>query len=134
MLAGDPHLPQTLPSIWYEAAISAPGLDVSGVTVPGVPGVLIGHNPHIAWSLTDTQNQATLFYAEQTSARHPGQYYWRGAWRPMTKVRYTIPVRGGHERAELRLGVERVPDANRARGLHEAVEELVVDVLVHEQP
>src|ERR1700761_5708269 len=95
MLAGDPHLPQTLPSIWYEAAIAAPGLDVSGVTVPGVPGVLIGHNQHIAWSLTDTQNQATLFYAEQTSAKHPGQYYWRGAWRPMTKERYTIPVRGG---------------------------------------
>src|ERR1700761_5251472 len=95
LLAGDPHLPQTLPSIWYEAALSAPGLDVSGVTVPGVPGVLIGHNQHIAWSLTDTQNQATLFYAEQTSAKHPGQYYWRGAWQPMTKVRYAIPVRGG---------------------------------------
>src|SRR6201996_2848003 len=95
MLAGDPHLPQTLPSIWYEAAIAAPGLDVSGVTVPGVPGVLIGHNQHIAWSLTDTQNQASLFYAEQTSAKHPGQYYWRGAWRPMTKEHYTIPVRGG---------------------------------------
>ncbi|HWG12663.1 MAG TPA: penicillin acylase family protein [Streptosporangiaceae bacterium] len=95
MLAGDPHLPQTLPSIWYEAAMSAPGLDVSGVTIPGVPGVLIGHNQHIAWSLTDTQNQAALFYAEQTSSRHPGQYYWRGAWRPMTKVHYTIPVRGG---------------------------------------
>ena len=94
MLAGDPHLPQTLPSIWYEAAISAPGLDVSGVTVPGVPGVLIGHNQHIAWSLTDTQNQAALFYAERTSSKHPGQYYWRGAWRPMTKVHYTIPVRG----------------------------------------
>src|ERR1700761_3481748 len=95
MLAGDPHLPQTLPSIWYQAAISAPGLQVSGVTVPGVPGVLIGHNQHIAWSLTDTQNQAALFYAEQTSSRHPGRYYWRGAWRPMTKVHYTIPVRGG---------------------------------------
>jgi penicillin G amidase len=95
MLAGDPHLPQTLPSIWYEAALSAPGLAVSGVTVPGVPGVLIGHNQHIAWSLTNTQNQAALFYAEQTSPRHPGQYYWRGAWRPMRTARYTIEVRGG---------------------------------------
>jgi penicillin G amidase len=95
VLAGDPHLPQTLPSIWYQAAISAPGLQVSGVTVPGVPGVLIGHNQHIGWSLTDTQNQAALFYAEQTSQAHPDQYYWRGAWRPMTDVHYTIPVRGG---------------------------------------
>jgi penicillin amidase len=95
LLAGDPHLPQTLPSIWYEAALSAPGLAVSGVTVPGVPGVLIGHNSHIAWSLTDTQNQAALFYAEQTSSSHPGQYYWRGAWRPMRTARYIIDVRGG---------------------------------------
>ena len=95
MLAGDPHLPQTLPSIWYEAALSAPGFDTSGVTVPGVPGVLIGHNAHIAWSLTDTQNQAALFYAEQTSASRPDQYYWRGAWRRTQKVHYTIDVRGG---------------------------------------
>ena len=94
MLAGDPHLPQTVPSVWYQAALAAPGLAVTGVTVPGLPGVLIGHNAHIAWSLTDVQNQATLFYAEQTSKTHPGQYFWRGAWRPMRQVRYTIPVRG----------------------------------------
>ena len=95
LLAGDPHLLQTLPSVWYEAALSAPGLDASGVTVPGVPGVLIGHNAHIAWSLTDTQNQAALFYAERTSASRPDQYYWRGAWRRTQRVRYTINVRGG---------------------------------------
>ncbi|MBO0816219.1 MAG: penicillin acylase family protein, partial [Actinobacteria bacterium] len=103
MLAGDPHLPQTIPSIWYQAALSAPGLAVTGVTVPGLPGVLIGHNAHIAWSLTDTQNQATLFYAEQTSRRRPGQFFWRGAWRPMRQVRYTIPVRGA---APVRLTVD----------------------------
>src|SRR5437660_1583887 len=83
MLAGDPHLPQTLPSIWYQAALSAPGLAVTGVTLPGLPGVLIGHNAHIAWSLTDVQSQATLFYAERTGAARRGQYFWRGAWRPM---------------------------------------------------
>jgi penicillin amidase len=91
LLAGDPHLPQTIPSVWYEAALSAPGFDAAGVSVPGLPGILIGHNARIAWSLTDTQNQATLFYAEKT---RPGQYYWRGAWRPMRVVHYTIPVRG----------------------------------------
>jgi penicillin amidase len=95
MLAGDPHLPQTLPSVWYQVALAAPGLSVSGVSVPGLPGILIGHNRHIAWSLTDTQNQATLFYTEQTSKARPGQYFWDGAWRRMRQVRYTIPVRGG---------------------------------------
>ena len=94
MLAGDPHLPQTIPSIWYQVALSAPGYQVSGVSVPGLPGVLLGHNQHIAWSLTDTQNQATLFYTEQTSKTRPGQYFWDGAWRRMRQVHYTIAVRG----------------------------------------
>ncbi len=94
MLAGDPHLPQTIPSIWYQVALSAPGYQVSGVSVPGLPGVLLGHNTRIAWSLTDTQNQATLFYTEQTSKTRPGQYFWDGAWRRMRQVHYTIAVRG----------------------------------------
>jgi penicillin amidase len=95
MLAGDPHLSQTLPSYWYEAALAAPGIDVSGATLPGVPGVLIGRNSHISWSLTDAENQATLFYRETVSAHHPRQYFWRGAWRPMRQIRYAIPVQGG---------------------------------------
>ena len=94
LLAGDPHLPQTLPSVWYEVALSAPGLDAAGVSVPGLPGILIGHNAHIAWSLTDTQNQATFFYHEETAQSRPGQYYWDGAWRKMQVVHYQIPVRG----------------------------------------
>jgi penicillin amidase len=103
MLAGDPHLPQTVPSIWYEVALSTPGLAVTGVSVPGLPGVIIGHNAHIAWSLTDVQNQATFFYTEQTSKSHPGEYFWRGAWRPMRQVHYTIPVKNG---AALHLTVD----------------------------
>jgi penicillin amidase len=103
MLAGDPHLPQTVPSIWYQAAIASPELTVTGVTVPGLPGVLIGHNAHIAWSLTNVQNQATLFYAERTSKSHPGEYLWRGQWRRMRQYHYLIPVRGA---ATLRLTVD----------------------------
>jgi penicillin amidase len=95
MLAGDPHLPQTLPSIWYQVAMSAPGFGVSGVSVPGLPGILIGHNAHIAWSLTDTQNQATFFYDERLRPGNDGEYYWRGAWRRMSQFHYTIAVRGG---------------------------------------
>ena len=95
LLGGDPHLPQTMPSVWYEVALSAPGYQVAGASVPGVPGVLLGHNAHIAWSLTDTQNSATFYYAERIRG---SQYYWNGAWRPMTVVHYSIPVRGGATR------------------------------------
>jgi penicillin G amidase len=98
ILAGDPHLPQTLPSVWYQVALSAPGLDVSGVSVPGLPAVIIGHNRDIAWSLTNVQDQATLFYTEKTSKSRPGEYFWRGAWRRMQQLHYAIPVRGGRTR------------------------------------
>jgi penicillin G amidase len=96
MLAGDPHIAQTLPSFWYQAAISAPGLEVSGISIPGLPGILIGHNQHIAWSLTSVQNQAALFYDEQTSASRPGEYFWDGQWRRVQQLHYTIAVRGRH--------------------------------------
>jgi penicillin amidase len=95
LLGGDPHLAQTLPSVWYEVALSAPGYQVAGVSLPGVPGVLLGHNAHIAWSITDTQDSATFYYKEQVRG---SQYYWDGAWRPLTVVHYSIPVRGGATR------------------------------------
>jgi len=60
-----------------------------------LPGVLLGHNANIAWSLTDTQNSATFYYAEKVRG---SQYYTGGAWRPLTVVHYSIPVRGGATR------------------------------------
>jgi penicillin G amidase len=102
MLAGDPQLSLTLPSVWYQVALTAPGLAVSGVSVPGLPAILIGHNAHIAWSVADAQSQTTLFYAEQTSPARPRQYFWAGQWRRMQEFRYTIPVRDG---ATVRLQV-----------------------------
>jgi penicillin G amidase len=95
MLAGDPQLSLTLPSIWYQVALTAPGLAVSGVSVPGLPAILIGRNADIAWSVADAQSQTTLFYAEQTSPARPRQYFWAGQWRRMQVFRYTIPVRDG---------------------------------------
>ncbi|GGU56837.1 penicillin amidase [Kitasatospora aureofaciens] len=95
MLAGDPHLPTTLPSYWYQIALSSPETNATGASMAGMPGVLIGRNADISWSLTDAQNQSTVFYSERTSPDHPGQYFWNNAWHPMQRVEYTIPVRGG---------------------------------------
>jgi penicillin G amidase len=95
MLAGDPHLSQTLPAYWFEVALRSPGLAVTGVSLPGIPGILLGHNLHITWSITNTENQSTLFYVERTSRARPDQYYWRGTWRRMEPIRYQIPVHGG---------------------------------------
>lgn len=94
ILAGDPHLPLTLPGLWYQMALASPQTHVTGASMVGLPGIAIGRNERIAWALSDVQSQQTLFYHERTDADHPGRYYWRGAWRDMREVHYTIPVRG----------------------------------------
>ncbi|HKC18162.1 MAG TPA: penicillin acylase family protein [Candidatus Dormibacteraeota bacterium] len=94
MLAGDPHLHLTLPAIWFQMTQDSPSYHTSGVAIPGTPGILIGHNQHIAWSLTDAQNQQTFFYVEKEDAAHPGMYLWNGAWTPYTTISYDIPVLG----------------------------------------
>lgn len=95
ILAGDPHLAFQLPSIWYQLTANSPTISFSGVSVPGLPGILIGHNRSIAWSLTDTQNQSVFYYREKTSPAHPNQYFWDGKWRSYTTYSYQIAQKGG---------------------------------------
>ena len=95
MMAGDPHLHLTLPAIWFQLTQDSPSFHTSGVSIPGTPGVLIGHNQHIAWSLTDARNQQTFFYLEHEDSAHPGQYLWKGDWQRYKTVGYDIPVLGG---------------------------------------
>ncbi len=95
LLAGDPHLHLTLPSIWFQLTEDSPDYHTSGVSIPGTPVVLIGHNQHIGWSLTDAQNQQTFFYEEKEDGAHPNQYFWKGAWQTYTSVSYDIPVLSG---------------------------------------
>jgi penicillin amidase len=106
LLGGDPHLHLTLPSIWFQLTMDSPGFHISGVSIPGTPGVTIGHNQHIAWSLTDAMNQQTFFYEEKEDAAHPNQYFWQGAWQKYKTVTYDIPVLGGQaQRLTVKLSV-----------------------------
>jgi penicillin amidase len=95
ILANDPHLGFSLPSIWYTAHLVAPGLNIAGVTFAGFPYTVIGHNDRIAWGLTDMQADAVDYFIEKTDPQHPHQYFYKGAWRPLTRVREDVPVRGG---------------------------------------
>ena len=85
LLAGDPHLELTLPSIWYEAHLVVPGsLDVYGVTIPGLPGIIIGFNRDIAWTFTNTGADVLDFYTEKVdNDAHPTRYLLDGSWRPL---------------------------------------------------
>jgi penicillin amidase len=95
ILCGDPHLQLTLPSIWYEVQLSAPGLNVCGVSLPGAPGVVIGFNEKIAWSMTNAGSDVLDFYRMKfRDARH-AEYAWGSEWRKTTLRREEIKVRGG---------------------------------------
>jgi penicillin amidase len=64
LLANDPHLPPSAPSIWYMTHLSAPGVNVAGVTAPGAPGIIIGHNEQIAWGVTNLGPDVQDLYRE----------------------------------------------------------------------
>ena len=83
LLAGDPHLELTLPSIWYEAHLVVPGrLDVYGVSIPGAPGITIGFNRDVAWSLTNTGADVIDFYRETVDDNgQPTKHLVDNAWR-----------------------------------------------------
>ena len=87
LLAGDPHLDLSLPSVWYEMHISVPGkLDVAGAGFPGVPGVVIGFNRDVAWTFTNTGSDVDDYYAETVDdTTHPSRYMVDGKWRDIER-------------------------------------------------
>ena len=85
LLAGDPHLELSLPSVWYEIHLHvAAGPDVAGVTFPGAPGVIIGFNRDVAWSFTNTGADVRDHYQETVDdSLRPTRYLLDSAWRPL---------------------------------------------------
>jgi penicillin amidase len=97
ILANDPHLGLRTPSVWYLARLEAPGLWVEGATLPGVPGVIVGHNSRIAWGLTNLEADLQDLYLEKADPRDPSRYFHAGGWHPFAKRAETIRVRGGRD-------------------------------------
>jgi len=88
LLAGDPHLELTLPSIWYEAHLVVPdSLDVYGVTIPGAPAIVIGFNRDLAWTFTNTEADVLDRYLEVVDeADEPTRYRLDGSWRDLRSI------------------------------------------------
>lgn len=97
LLAGDPHLGVRNPSIWYELALEGAGYRVAGFTIPGVPGVILGHNDRIAWSLTVAYVDQQDLYLERPDPAAPAgqQWFLYGASSEQATVdRHSIRVKG----------------------------------------
>ncbi len=95
LLANDPHLQATAPSIWYMVHLSAPGLRVAGVTAPGGPGVIIGHNDHIAWGMTNVGPDVQDLYEEKFDHDNAKRYQTAAGWRDAEIRHEEIKVRKG---------------------------------------
>ncbi|HND55078.1 MAG TPA: penicillin acylase family protein, partial [Pirellulaceae bacterium] len=105
LLAGDPHRTIALPSLRYLVHLKAPGWNVIGAGEPGLPGVAIGHNEHVAWAFTIVGTDQADLFVEATSRVKPDTYRVGDGWEPMTKIVESIPVRGRSqpEQVELRF-------------------------------
>jgi penicillin amidase len=84
MLAGDPHLNLTLPSIWYQVQLTAPGIRVRGVSLPGSPSVIMGFTDSLAWMNTNTGADIVDWYEIRYRDSTLSEYLYDGEWRPVT--------------------------------------------------
>jgi len=104
LLSNDMHLNHSLPGIWYEADLEAPipgsePLHVAGVTLPGVPLVVVGHNDHIAWGFTNLGADVQDLYLETTRGSGDSEQFQAvdGSWQPVLRLDEPIKVRFGRE-------------------------------------
>lgn len=95
LLANDPHLRATAPSIWHLVHLSAPGVRVAGVATAGLPGVIIGHNDHIAWGFTNVGPDVQDVYVEKFNPDNPKQYQTPNGWQDAVIRNEQIKVRKG---------------------------------------
>jgi penicillin amidase len=95
LLADDMHLGLDMPSIWYENGLHGGRFDVVGYSFPGVPMVIVGHNDHIAWGVTNVGPDVQDLYIEQLNDPfQPTRYKFQGEWREMEIVREVIEIKG----------------------------------------
>jgi penicillin amidase len=96
LLSNDMHLSLTVPNIWYMADLSAPGFHAAGVTLPGMPFVIAGHNEHVAWGFTALMGDVQDLYVEKLDSK--GNYEdLDGSWKPLAVDHEVIKVRGGKD-------------------------------------
>lgn len=95
LLANDPHLRPTAPSIWHMVHLSGPGVRVAGITAAGVPGVIIGHNDRIAWGFTNVGPDVQDLYIEKFDPANPKRYQTPQGWQDAVVRQEQIKVRKG---------------------------------------
>ena len=106
LLANDPHFDLTIPGLWYVEDLRAPGFHVAGASIPGAPGVLLGHNERIAWGATNADTSAMSLYRTRGLNRR--------SWvREIFRVRFSKDVKRAYYRTAREFGVPDAYDGGR---------------------
>jgi penicillin amidase len=95
LLANDPHLELRIPGVWWLVDLAAPGFHAAGTTFAGVPGVILGHNAHVAWGATNGTVTTVRIYAERFKSATSDEYSAGGTWLRATRRHETFGVRFG---------------------------------------
>ncbi|MFY1020695.1 penicillin acylase family protein [Ectopseudomonas khazarica] len=106
LLAGDPHIRFSLPAVWYEAHLQAPGYELYGYHHALIPSAMLGHNRDFAWSLTMFQNDDLDLIAERVNPDNPNQVWYQGRWVDLEQRTETIQVKNA---APVQLTLRRSP-------------------------
>lgn len=96
LLADDPHLGLSTPSVWYQMHLQSPEQNVSGVIFAGIPGIILGHNEEIAWGVTNVNPDVQDLYIEIPNPEDPYQFKYDGQWEDATVRKEPIKVKGGN--------------------------------------
>jgi len=94
ILANDPHLGLTLPSIWYEMQLNAPGYNTYGVTLQGSPAIIIGFNENTAWGTTNVGSDVMDWYEVSFRDETMQEYRHDGKWKKADRRIEEVKVRG----------------------------------------
>ncbi len=94
VLANDMHLRAGVPGVWYENHLVGGGFQVSGVSIAGIPLVLVGHNAHIGWGMTLAYTDAEDLFVERFDPDDATRYRFGDGWRTATRIEEKIIVKG----------------------------------------
>ena len=94
ILSNDPHLRLSLPAIWFEMQLHTPGFNASGVSFPGIPGIVIGFNENIAFGFTNSGRDVKDYYDIKFKDETRQEYWFNNSWRPSENRVEEIKVKG----------------------------------------
>ena len=118
LIAGDPHLPPSMPGIWFELELRHGGRFVRGASLPGMPGIYMGQGNDVAWTITNVMGDTQDLFIERIEG---DRYLFEGEWRQLETVREEILVKGRTEPVALDVQItHHGPVVNEALGADRA--------------